>query len=135
MAAPTSVASASPVSSYNNGAAPTEGSSPQVHKKRRIPNACDICKKKKSQYSEPEMCLYLRLALVRCDSAEMPNNRCSNCIQLGIECTHQEVRKVSRIGFDNELTSYYYYWWIGVRDCEKVRRSSPWTFGDDERPD
>ncbi|KAH9484876.1 ABC-transporter-regulating transcription factor [Psilocybe cubensis] len=44
-------------------------------KKRRIPGACDICKKKKS------------------DSGEMPGNRCTNCIQFGLECTHKEVTK------------------------------------------
>ncbi|KAF8964890.1 hypothetical protein BDZ97DRAFT_822535 [Flammula alnicola] len=42
-------------------------------KKRRIPGACDICKRKKS------------------DSGEMPDNRCSNCVQFGFECTHKEV--------------------------------------------
>ncbi|KAF9446214.1 hypothetical protein P691DRAFT_733649 [Macrolepiota fuliginosa MF-IS2] len=49
----------------------------QAHKKRRIPGACDICKKKK----------------IRCDSGEMPGNKCSNCIQYGLECTHREVTK------------------------------------------
>ncbi|KAF8971207.1 fungal-specific transcription factor domain-containing protein [Flammula alnicola] len=46
-------------------------------KKRRIPGACDICKRKK----------------IRCDSGEMPDNRCSNCVQFGFECTHKEVTK------------------------------------------
>ncbi|KDR67576.1 hypothetical protein GALMADRAFT_258255 [Galerina marginata CBS 339.88] len=46
-------------------------------KKRRIPGACDICKRKK----------------IRCDSGEMPDNRCSNCVQYGYECTHKEVTK------------------------------------------
>ncbi|KXN90781.1 hypothetical protein AN958_03435 [Leucoagaricus sp. SymC.cos] len=49
----------------------------QAQKKRRIPGACDLCKKKK----------------IRCDSGEMPGNRCSNCIQYGFECTHKEVTK------------------------------------------
>ncbi|KAF8187484.1 hypothetical protein BJ912DRAFT_969930 [Pholiota molesta] len=44
-------------------------------KKRRIPGACDICKRKKS------------------DSGEMPDNRCTNCTQFGLECTHKEVTK------------------------------------------
>lgn len=52
-------------------------SSSQAQKKRRIPGACDICKRKK----------------IRCDSGEMPGNRCSNCIQYGLECTHKEVTK------------------------------------------
>ncbi|TFK21102.1 hypothetical protein FA15DRAFT_672885 [Coprinopsis marcescibilis] len=46
-------------------------------KKRRIPGACDVCKRKK----------------IRCDSGELPGNRCSNCIQAGLECTHKEVTK------------------------------------------
>lgn len=46
-------------------------------KKRRIPGACDICKRKK----------------VRCDSGTMPGNRCSNCLQFGYECTHLIVTK------------------------------------------
>ncbi|KAI3616635.1 hypothetical protein WG66_011647 [Moniliophthora roreri] len=41
-------------------------------KKRRLQNACDLCRQKK----------------VRCDSANMPGNRCSNCIAFGSECTH-----------------------------------------------
>jgi len=49
--------------------------------------------------SETGSCVYL----VRCDSGEMPNNRCSSCTQCGFECTHKEVRKVSRIRFDNEF--------------------------------
>ena len=31
------------------------------------------------------------------DSGEMPDNRCSNCIQYGYECTHKEVTKVSAV--------------------------------------
>lgn len=46
-------------------------------KKRRIPGACDICKRKK----------------IRCDSGELPGNRCTHCTQLGLECTHKEVVK------------------------------------------
>ncbi|KAJ7072113.1 fungal-specific transcription factor domain-containing protein [Mycena amicta] len=34
--------------------------------------ACDICRSKK----------------IRCDSARMPNNICSNCISFGSDCTH-----------------------------------------------
>ncbi|KAF9010740.1 fungal-specific transcription factor domain-containing protein [Cyathus striatus] len=52
-------------------------SSRALSKKKRIPGACDICKRKK----------------IRCDSGEMPGNRCSNCIQYGFECTHREVTK------------------------------------------
>jgi len=28
------------------------------------------------------------------DSGEMPDNRCSNCLQAGLECSHKEVTKV-----------------------------------------
>lgn len=28
------------------------------------------------------------------DSGAMPDNRCSNCLQFGFECTHQQVTKV-----------------------------------------
>lgn len=30
------------------------------------------------------------------DSGEMPDNRCTNCVQYGFECTHKEVTKVRR---------------------------------------
>ncbi|KAJ6629500.1 fungal-specific transcription factor domain-containing protein [Mycena sp. CBHHK59/15] len=41
-------------------------------KRRRLRGSCDICKQRK----------------IRCDSAQMPNNRCSNCIAFNSECTH-----------------------------------------------
>ncbi|KAJ7103695.1 hypothetical protein C8R43DRAFT_1244094 [Mycena crocata] len=41
-------------------------------KKRRLKNSCDRCKQRK----------------IKCDSAEMPGNRCSHCINFGVECTH-----------------------------------------------
>ena len=28
------------------------------------------------------------------DSSQMPNNRCTHCVQTGSECTHHEVTKV-----------------------------------------
>ncbi|KAF5339481.1 hypothetical protein D9758_015312 [Tetrapyrgos nigripes] len=40
------------------------------HKKRRLQNACDECRKRKG------------------DSATMPGNRCTHCISLDIDCTH-----------------------------------------------
>ncbi|KAL9708656.1 Gypsy retrotransposon integrase-like protein 1 [Leucoagaricus gongylophorus] len=81
MTAPAPTTSGS--SSFNrNGATPIGESSrsqnSSQYKKRRIPGACDICKRKK----------------IRCDSGEMPNNRCSSCTQCGFECTHKEVRKM-----------------------------------------
>ncbi|KAJ7097867.1 putative fungal-specific transcription factor [Mycena belliarum] len=45
--------------------------------KRRTPGACDICKKRK----------------IRCDSGQMPGNRCTNCLNSGLDCTHAEVMK------------------------------------------
>ncbi|EEB99602.1 hypothetical protein MPER_00689, partial [Moniliophthora perniciosa FA553] len=46
-------------------------------KKRRLPGACDTCKKRK----------------IRCDSGEKPNGQCTNCVNAGIECTHVELTK------------------------------------------
>ncbi|KAK1221319.1 Gypsy retrotransposon integrase-like protein 1 [Marasmius sp. AFHP31] len=50
-----------------NGGVPERGI-----KKRRLQGACDTCKQKK----------------VKCDSANMPGNICSNCIMFNTECTH-----------------------------------------------
>ncbi|GLB37611.1 putative fungal specific transcription factor [Lyophyllum shimeji] len=47
------------------------------YKRRRLQGACDICKQKK----------------IRCDSAVMPHNRCSNCISFNSICTHSGARK------------------------------------------
>ncbi|KAK0212277.1 fungal-specific transcription factor domain-containing protein [Desarmillaria ectypa] len=44
-------------------------------KKRRLPRACDMCKRKK----------------VRCDSEQMPGKRCTNCISFNYTCTHVEA--------------------------------------------
>ncbi|KAF7338243.1 Zn(2)-C6 fungal-type domain-containing protein [Mycena venus] len=46
-------------------------------KKRRTPGACDTCKRRK----------------IRCDSGQMPGNRCTNCITSGLDCTHAEIMK------------------------------------------
>ncbi|KAF9268830.1 hypothetical protein L218DRAFT_954266 [Marasmius fiardii PR-910] len=46
-------------------------------KKRRLPGACDMCKKRK----------------IRCDGSERPNGHCTNCTNSGIECTHVELTK------------------------------------------
>ncbi|KAJ6515140.1 fungal-specific transcription factor domain-containing protein [Mycena vitilis] len=46
-------------------------------KKRRIARACDICRRKK----------------IRCDGAQMPGNRCSNCIAYTFECSYVEQAK------------------------------------------
>ncbi|KAJ7188000.1 fungal-specific transcription factor domain-containing protein [Mycena filopes] len=43
-------------------------------KRRRLQRSCDICRKRK----------------IRCDSANMPNGRCTSCIQFNAECTHTE---------------------------------------------
>ncbi|PBK95800.1 hypothetical protein ARMGADRAFT_1077331 [Armillaria gallica] len=44
-------------------------------KKRRLPRACDMCKRKK----------------IRCDSDQMPGKRCSNCVTFNLQCTHVEA--------------------------------------------
>ncbi|KAJ7152994.1 fungal-specific transcription factor domain-containing protein [Mycena filopes] len=43
-------------------------------KRRRLRGSCDICKQRKS------------------DSAQMPGNKCSNCIAFNSECTHATAR-------------------------------------------
>ncbi|KAJ7091102.1 fungal-specific transcription factor domain-containing protein [Mycena epipterygia] len=53
------------------------GSEPPRSKQRRIQGACDVCKKRK----------------IRCDSAQMPGNRCTHCITTGVDCTHADVMK------------------------------------------
>ncbi|KAI5890629.1 uncharacterized protein SCHCODRAFT_02690565 [Schizophyllum commune H4-8] len=53
-------------SSEDNSSPPIKGS-----KKRRLPHACDNCRKRK----------------VKCDSARM-NGRCTNCISFDIPCEH-----------------------------------------------
>ncbi|KAJ7209377.1 fungal-specific transcription factor domain-containing protein [Mycena haematopus] len=46
-------------------------------KRRRLRGSCDICKQRK----------------IRCDSSQMPANRCSNCIAFNSECTHTPTTK------------------------------------------
>ncbi|KAJ7162071.1 fungal-specific transcription factor domain-containing protein [Mycena filopes] len=46
-------------------------------KRRRLRGACDSCKQRK----------------IRCDSAEMPGNVCTNCISFNSRCTHQGYSK------------------------------------------
>lgn len=60
---------------YNDGDGPL--SVAQGQKKRRIQRACDVCRRKK----------------IRCDAAQMPGNRCSNCIAFNFDCTFVEVAK------------------------------------------
>ncbi|KAI0671307.1 fungal-specific transcription factor domain-containing protein [Trametes maxima] len=59
----------SPEEDYN------DGDSVQNAKKRRIQRACDMCRRKKS------------------DGAQMPNNRCSNCVSYRLDCTYVEAAK------------------------------------------
>ncbi|KAF8210525.1 fungal-specific transcription factor domain-containing protein [Mycena galopus ATCC 62051] len=50
----------------------------QPEKRRRLQRSCDICRKRK----------------IRCDSANMPNGRCTSCISFNAVCLHTEpVRK------------------------------------------
>ncbi|KAF9256387.1 hypothetical protein L218DRAFT_217385 [Marasmius fiardii PR-910] len=46
-------------------------------KKRRLPNSCDECRRRK----------------IKCDSSTMPGAICSHCIDFRIECTHAIVKK------------------------------------------
>ncbi|KAK1232796.1 Gypsy retrotransposon integrase-like protein 1 [Marasmius sp. AFHP31] len=66
-------------------------------KKRRLHGACDMCRKKK----------------VKCDSANMPGNVCSNCIMFNSECTHvlansrkRAVKKPVTPNFQSPGSSY-----------------------------
>ncbi|KAJ7046849.1 putative fungal-specific transcription factor [Mycena alexandri] len=56
---------------------PSDQSSEPKSKKRRTPGACDTCKRRK----------------IRCDSGQMPGNRCTTCVNAGLECTHAEIMK------------------------------------------
>ncbi|KAJ6457387.1 fungal-specific transcription factor domain-containing protein [Mycena sanguinolenta] len=49
------------------------------NKRKRLQGACDLCRKKK----------------VRCNSSEMPENKCSNCILVKAQCTHLYTSKDS----------------------------------------
>ncbi|KAK0241803.1 fungal-specific transcription factor domain-containing protein [Armillaria nabsnona] len=55
----------------------TDDASAVAAKKRRLPGACDICRKKK----------------IKCDSATMPSGRCSNCIAFDSKCLHTDPVK------------------------------------------
>ncbi|KAF9010371.1 hypothetical protein BDZ89DRAFT_1078168, partial [Hymenopellis radicata] len=55
--------------------ASTTNSSGAPSKKRRLGGSCDNCKQRK----------------IKCDSAMMPNNICSNCATYGEECTHRAI--------------------------------------------
>ncbi|KAF8727581.1 hypothetical protein AX14_007261 [Amanita brunnescens Koide BX004] len=46
-------------------------------KGKRIPGACDICKRKK----------------IKCDSGERMGKSCTNCEAAGLDCTHRETTK------------------------------------------
>ncbi|KAJ7093574.1 fungal-specific transcription factor domain-containing protein [Mycena epipterygia] len=45
-------------------------------KRRRLPGACDICRRRK----------------VRCDSAQLGGQRCTNCVSNRAECTHARLQ-------------------------------------------
>ncbi|KAJ7291475.1 fungal-specific transcription factor domain-containing protein [Mycena rebaudengoi] len=49
-------------------------------RKRRLAGACDICRRQK----------------IRCDSAKMINNICSNCLSFNSPCTHDSSQKKGR---------------------------------------
>jgi len=53
-----------------------QGDPSSAVKKRRLYGACDACRKKK----------------IRCDSAIMPDNKCSSCVASGFKCEHTPRR-------------------------------------------
>ncbi|KAJ7623275.1 hypothetical protein FB45DRAFT_100696 [Roridomyces roridus] len=73
-----------PVAAVTNDDGSSAPSNSDNKKRRRLRNACDICRRQK----------------IRCDSATMPGNRCSNCISFSSECTHNlsqlKEKKVNR---------------------------------------
>ncbi|KAJ7466202.1 fungal-specific transcription factor domain-containing protein [Mycena galericulata] len=61
------------------GSEDSSRSTAQEGKKRRLQGACDVCRRKK----------------VRCDSATMPGNKCTNCIAFHYECTHARFKHIA----------------------------------------
>ncbi|KAF5339465.1 hypothetical protein D9758_015306 [Tetrapyrgos nigripes] len=55
------------------------------HKKRRLQNACDECRKKKGLSNDSSQS---KTYGIKGDSAEMAGNRCTRCVSLEIDCTH-----------------------------------------------
>ncbi|KAF7347198.1 Fungal-trans domain-containing protein [Mycena venus] len=71
-----------------------DAASVQNGKRRRLQGSCDNCRRRKGAFipaSEMEKILLI-WELVRCNSAEMPNNRCTNCITAYVECTHSRAK-------------------------------------------
>ncbi|KAF7357828.1 Zn(2)-C6 fungal-type domain-containing protein [Mycena venus] len=68
-------------------------------KRRRLRGACDTCRQRKGKFWSSincDVCSPLTLKTppsVRCDSAKMPNNICSNCIAFNAACTHHGYPK------------------------------------------
>ncbi|KAH6899490.1 fungal-specific transcription factor domain-containing protein [Coprinopsis sp. MPI-PUGE-AT-0042] len=46
---------------------------PNKVKRQRLKGACDICRQRK----------------IKCNSGSMPDNRCTRCLEFGLECTHK----------------------------------------------
>lgn len=51
------------------------------------------------------------------DSGEMPDNRCSNCVQYGFDCTHKEVTKVC----------FLVKWWESSTQTPIPIATRPWA--------
>ncbi|KAF5348643.1 hypothetical protein D9758_006767 [Tetrapyrgos nigripes] len=62
------------------------------NKKRRLPGACDMCKVFFISPMSP-VNAYLVDHGRYCDSGGTPGNRCTNCNNAGLECTHYELTK------------------------------------------
>ncbi|KAJ7927889.1 hypothetical protein B0H13DRAFT_1598225 [Mycena leptocephala] len=54
-------------------------------KRRRLPGACDVCRRRK----------------VRCDSAQLGGQRCTNCVSTRAECTHARLQVPLKTGRDH----------------------------------
>ncbi|KAJ6587220.1 fungal-specific transcription factor domain-containing protein [Mycena vulgaris] len=55
----------------------SNGASEPLRRGKRLQGSCDVCKKRK----------------IRCDSGEMPGNRCTHCINTSQDCTHADIMK------------------------------------------
>ncbi|KAJ7045843.1 hypothetical protein C8F04DRAFT_1173787 [Mycena alexandri] len=69
-------------------------------KQRRSQNACDartVCKKRKIRCREfiHTAHVYSLKALIG-DGAKMPGNRCSGCLNAGLDCTHADLMKFAK---------------------------------------
>ncbi|KAF8913678.1 hypothetical protein CPB85DRAFT_1298792 [Mucidula mucida] len=81
-------------------------------KKRRLPRACDLCKRKKGECSlvTYNACLIM-FSSMRC--LETPGNRCTNCVKSNAQCTHVENLGLAKEYIYPDLSSAMLKPWNG----------------------